>query len=981
MCLADGTPVAVLTVTVCGECGADAVAPEVAGWLNLLTGQFTAGSPPVGTRACAGQPQQFEVGQWCDLDAEGAPIAPVLVEYEYDDDGRLVGVRMLTPGGDPYTVTGTLGICPGPVSDVEYLVLCDVQQDGTVVEFLRALASNGDDTSTARDTTLDGSAPYTPTGAVGVCQPTESRHCETTTLCDVPLNATLEPIFMAANQGGSRSGTLPSGVGWTVNGGTGSVPNWWTVAFFPSPTIGPLPVSFTRPVSVEWSARVGRITNGVGVIVMPPGTELVSLAPVHVWDAVTRTLSPAASAGQVSATSPVSRFRHRGPVTALTFASDGATGAFHASQRAVGDFLVTPVTVPLLRTVCRDSDGAVISRTDTTLAGAPYTVVGTVGVCQSPEPCPSTVETLRLCDLNPIVDPDPETGLRCAVPFLRHLVHDCTGALAETRDTELDGITPYAPVQITDCGSAVPALAELLWPQTGIAENPAGVSGQDFIYTVTNPQTDEVAEVRLHASSTAGGACGAYDPAAPVFNNPTTYTLTLDAAAQEMSTFRLDLLDFDTFEGVTNLNPVPSRVEGDVTWTGSTITANQSNITARLYYDRPPATLSYRYGNTGGGTACSAVAFQGMTLIPDGCCGCDTSLPDAGLDVETALLCLLDSDGDALRTVRVDRLYDNQSGDLVQERLLDPTTGDVVTPPAGATLGLCPGAAGPGTAPTSDVELLPMCVVNTAGGGLVQRILAELIYDAETGDRAAVRYVDPLTWGPVALPGGTRIALCPPDEEEPGPDAEVLALCDTAGNTTTPFLRHLIYTAGSPLPTVVDTGLDGVTPYTPAGTVGLCPAADPCPAQVIEKCRCDDADGDGTGEVDYVELLRVDCDGVVTSLGTYLADLSGPYTTVSPVPCPTDGAPAGTAVQARRIDVAPGASWSAAGTPLLQAVTATAYDGPAEITTADGTSILREGESASWAVARDGDATLAGPLTIRALSGTVAVAFTTAVAL
>ncbi|MFE3378706.1 hypothetical protein [Streptomyces anulatus] len=1546
LCLADGTPIAVLSVTACGDCGTEAAAPEISGWLNLLTGQFTAGPPPAGAEACAGTPQQFEVGQWCDLDPEGEPIAPVLVEYEYDDGGQLIGVRTLTPGGDPYTVTGTLGICPGPVDDVEYLVLCDVQADGTVTEFLRALTPNGDDTSTARDTTLDGSAPYT--------------------------------------------------------------------------------------------------------------------------------------------------------------------------------------------------------------------AVGTVGVCQPPEPCPSTVDVLQLCDLNPTVAPDPETGLRCAVPFLRHLVHDCAGALADTRDTELDGITPYSPVQITDCGSGVPALAELLWPQTGITEDPAGVVRQDFIYTVTNPQTDEVAEIRLHASSLAGGACGAYNPAAPVFNNPTTYTLSLSAEAQEMSTFRLDLIDFDTFEGITSLNPVPSRVEGDVTWTGSTIRANQNNVTAHVFFDRPPATISYRYGNTGGGTACSAVAFQGMTLIPDGCCGCDAAEPcrdtsstllcdtsaadiitvfdpanrpnadgwevvsftgarpdagpeapmpyparygtpygypalgaradqyggygggswagydaapvrwvlrkqftapedgvaiaqsvgfrgdggarvringiDAGMygqwnqpatsgtaeipvtagpnvveievrdvnginnvvgrldvalpktvqfmrrqtvdcetgavvsttdttldgepyevtgevgqctpatecceqpppearvDVETQLLCLRDTaSGEVLGQVLLERVYDDQTGDLVEQRVTDPTTGAPVEIPAGAELGRCPtpdritrqicvaasgsaefltnaanatsgqdtdwswspsltgpwhpmyrvapnpvwtatdtapnqarwvaphsnrtvcppagqtappvpgtwytraswmlpvdvdpatirisasilnadnrvvqwrlnegpwqpvtggtlanppwafpptavpggragqndvivqvlesqpavscpspneagmilhvaatydheprawtqvmedgrvyyldetgarqdallpgdrivpcggggegaccppeprmdvesdvlcirtaageitdqvlvervyddqtgartvqrltdpttgeqvmlpdgadlvlcqepacpvafstecvgvvtrteasydntsliggqpgqcgsvqgpggqfpcqptgpltitswvvdgeetisegggrafngGPCGPGTATTPgmhlswaqaltnldptgatwsvksepacaffvgsvggtrtvygsmtvqdaagqqwilgpaqaceevqytkvytqecdgsvsvswldadgaeatappgdrvpcgtgcgsgggrgldvevlelcdvqadgtlvqflrhltygsagqvtivvdtaldafapytpsgtvrrcpqdgrDVELLPMCVIDNASGSVIQRVLAEAVYDAGSGDRTGVRYVDPRTWGPVALPGGTHLDVCPQD---PAPDAEVLHLCDRDGDTDpVGFLRHLVYTGDATAPTVLDTTLDGTTPYTVAGTVGACDS--PCRPHVVEACRWDDTDGDGIGDVRYVELVSVDgCTGALTPVGTYLPDMTGPYEPTAPVDDgPVTGAPAARGVQAHRVLLAAGASWDAATVPLLQSVTVVAH-GTGQVTTVDGPSALAAGESIGWSVARDSDAALTGPLTVSAVDGPVAVAWTRSVAL
>lgn len=282
---------------------------------------------------------------------------------------------------------------------------------------------------------------------------------------------------------------------------------------------------------------------------------------------------------------------------------------------------------PFLRDYRRDENGAIVGHTDYTLDGAAYTpAAGTVGVCSpAVEPCASTVQVLRLCDLNPDVTPDDQ-GRRCAVAFLRHLVHDCAGVLVETRDTTMDGVTAYTPVEVVDCGAGgLPAQVELQWPQTGIAEDPAFTTRQDYIYTITNPDTGDTAEVHLHTSSIASTACagGVYDPSAPVFNNPTVYTLTLDAVAQQMTTFRLDFLDLDPWEGITQLTPPPDRVEGDVTWSGSTVSANAANTVASLYWDNPPAQISYRQGNTGGGLACSVVSFQGTTLKGEGCCGCD----------------------------------------------------------------------------------------------------------------------------------------------------------------------------------------------------------------------------------------------------------------------------------------------------------------------------------------------------------------------
>ncbi|MFD9422301.1 MULTISPECIES: hypothetical protein [unclassified Streptomyces] len=1396
LCLADGTPIAVLAVTACADCGTDAAAPEVSGWLNLLTGTFAAGPPPVGSEACVGQPQQFEVGQWCDLDAAGEVIAPVLVEYEYDDTGQLIGVRTLTPAGDPYAVVGTLGICPGAVNDVEYVVLCDTGTDGTVTEFLRQLTPTGDGTSSTSDTLLDGTTAYTPVGRVGTCGgslvpcgtgtggtpgvsgpivsgneelssvalsrpispatehevpgmgalitggtwhlpatkcgvstsgqdhglgalrlpavprplcdagtvtvtirlnyaqegpdagqastgalflmyhqpdgsavqagghafpqntpagssgtrevtatipadrlavgqvyavvsaetwqksfnvaakckawtfsewsaefaydvtgcpdlpppplaqlvkvcptdpipvtvepgkdtevavlcnndedgtvtqflrayqvdsesgqvgvvadtlldgttpfeplgrvgvcPQPSRVCESHLLCDVA------PLPVQVPAGGGTTGTLPNGVTYTRAGGTWMLGQPWWLMNQATQTW-----TFDTLVSVQWGVQIRR---NIDCLVLPEGTEVVALAPVHTYNAASRTLCTTAASNNTS----VSTFRHPS-TTELTFNGPGVAPFL---GRMIGLVDVAPPTIPFLRTTCRDSEGDVLDVTDTTLDGTTaYTSTGTVGVCHPPEaePCASTVETLRLCDLDPTVEPGDD-GRRCAVPFLRHLVHDCAGTLAETRDTAMDGTTPYTPVEVVDCGSGgVPALRELVWPQSGIAEDPAGTVQHDFIYTVTNPETGEAAQVRLHASSPASGACGAYNPASPVFNNPTTYTLTLSSAAQEMTTFRLDLLDFDTFEGVTGLNPLPSRVEGDVTWTGSTIRANVSNTTAYVYWDAPPPTIAYRYGNTGGGNACSAVRFQGTTLLPDGCCGCgdgtepcrdtsstllcDTAAQEAqtvfdpssrpgadgwqvvsytGVDPAVPAESALPYDaphpagspafmgarsdlyagagpgwpgydiaphrwilrkvfeapedgvavvtsagfrGDGGARVRVNGIDAGMYGqwnqpattgtaqmpvtagpnvveievrdgagsnwvqgrlDIVMTRTVEFLRRQVTDCETGAVLsttdttldgepyevtgevGQCTPAAECCEQPPPelrvDVEADVMCI-RDAGGDVTGQVLVERLYDDQSGDRTAQRLTDPTTGNAVELPAGAELVLC---QEPAYPDVEALQLCDTVGEADpVPFLRHLVYTGEATAPTVLDTLLDGTTPYTVAGAVGACDS--PCRAHVVEACRWDDTDGDGVGDVRYVELVSVDgCTGVLTPVGTYLPDMTGPYEPVAPVDDgPVAGAPAARGVQAHRVLLPAGASWDAATVPLLQSVAVVAH-GTGQVTTVDGPSALAAGESIGWSVARDSDAGLTGPLTVSAIDGPVAVAWTRSVTL
>ncbi|AIV35615.1 hypothetical protein [Streptomyces sp. CCM_MD2014] len=282
-------------------------------------------------------------------------------------------------------------------------------------------------------------------------------------------------------------------------------------------------------------------------------------------------------------------------------------------------------SVPFLRDYARDESGAVVGHTDYTLDGDPYTPSGTVGVCgpqtEPVEPCASTVTVLRLCDLNPDAPPDDE-GKRCAIPFLRHLVHDCTGALAETRDTTTDGTTPYTPVEAVDCGSGgVPAMVEVPWEVVDIQPDPASPVGRGLIYTLSpidDPAT--VGTVTVTTTATANTACPGTPPSYN-FRNPCTYTFTPDQALQDAATYvRCDLIDFDTFEPVTGLNPPPSRLGGTAYWDGTTIRPTESNGTGEMYYDGPPASWSYRVGNTGGGNSCSSLSFAAVSLRPEGCC-------------------------------------------------------------------------------------------------------------------------------------------------------------------------------------------------------------------------------------------------------------------------------------------------------------------------------------------------------------------------
>ena len=108
---------------------------------------------------------------------------------------------------------------------------------------------------------------------------------------------------------------------------------------------------------------------------------------------------------------------------------------------------------------------------------------------------------------------------------------------------------------------------------------------------------------------------------------------------------------------------------------------------------------SYRVDNsTGQITGYADTMLNGRTpYTPSGEVGtCATSVngsdtePVDRLDVETEVLCVLNTDGDRVREVRVERVYDDQTGELVEQRIMDPTTDEPYTLADGETLGLCP---------------------------------------------------------------------------------------------------------------------------------------------------------------------------------------------------------------------------------------------------------------------------------------------------
>jgi hypothetical protein len=316
-------------------------------------------------------------------------------------------------GTTPYLVQGTIGVC-GPSADTTRQIIercgCDdVNGDGSLINRYTELwtASDSGSAPVLIGTYLDGdfTQPYVPVNPIDCPAEADCLKCETQQLCDVG-----GPDHVDFPVGGPRNGTLANGVTWSTDGGGHpDGPDFWAIGLFPAPALGPVTFTFNKPVTLEFSGRVGRSYTGSanvtgsaqdGSLVMPPGTRLLSLAPLHHWDPATLTLTPLPGADS-SFGQPVSRFAVDDPLTVAAWDTNGVT-AGRTGLRWFGDITVTPAPVPFLRTNCRDCDGVSQAPVDTALDGiTPYLVAGTAtsGPCDVDERAScQDCETLILCD-------------------------------------------------------------------------------------------------------------------------------------------------------------------------------------------------------------------------------------------------------------------------------------------------------------------------------------------------------------------------------------------------------------------------------------------------------------------------------------------------------------------------------------------------------------------------------------------------------
>ncbi|MGW2766240.1 hypothetical protein [Streptomyces sp. NPDC001275] len=749
LCLADGTPIAVVVTRDCdGTVTRD-------GWLNLTTGAYSAGDPPAGTIACGDSRSISVTGTFCDIDpTSGDVLGLVLVEYSYAADGSIDAVRLVDAvAGQTYTPQGEVTTCPAGVEQPErdLVQLCDTAADGTVTAFVRDYARDENGQITGHtDYLLDGT-PYTPTGTVGRCVD-QCRDCETVILCDTNANP------RATISGTAASGTLPNGVTWAATGPSAFPPGrqsdgaaWWGTAVLPNPSVPLTRWTFNQPVTVDFSvAMVYSDGTGAGknTVQLPLGAVPLSLPSGYTYDQSTGILRADATLTGCTLNTPTraasARFRVTG-VSSFTLQYLG-TRTLNTPCRRFGNWEFGALDVSLggqfLRTVCRDCTGAVTSTTDTLLDGnTPYTPTGLVGVCQpsaedaEPEPCRDTSNTL-LCDTTTteaitVFDPATVSGPDGweVVSFTGNQPgYGPTGAMpyAVYQGTNNNGQTSYGARPDLNAGpTSMPwpgyDNAPVRWiirksfqaPQDGTATLTATGFRADGGGRVRINGTDMGLYSQWGQPGVGGGG------QAPVTAGPNVIEIEVrDDWGFNWVTGRLDIvmtqtvqfmrrqtMDCETGDVIathdTTLSGEPYTVTGEVgacqpvteccpqqnTETLALCdTAGDGTVTAFLRH------LTHAEG--GGITAVVDTLLDGATTYtPTGDVGvCDAAEPppETRFDVETALLCIRDQASGAITgQVIAERAYDDQTGDLIEQRLTD-LAGDPYTLPAGAELTKCP---------------------------------------------------------------------------------------------------------------------------------------------------------------------------------------------------------------------------------------------------------------------------------------------------
>jgi hypothetical protein len=162
-----------------------------------------------------------------------------------------------------------------------------------------------------------------------------------------------------------------------------------------------------------------------------------------------------------------------------------------------------------------------------------------------------------------------------------------------------------------------------------------------------------------------------------------------------------------------------------------------------------------------------------------------------------------------------------------------------------------------------DTEVFTLCDDN---GPFLRRV----IYATDGTPQSAT---DTLLDGITAYVTVGTVTVCQPTDEL---DTEVFTLCDDNG----PFLRRIVYAVTGLPSTVVDTLLDGITPYATVGTVGSCEPPVGLDTELLTLC-------DDNGP--FLRRIVYGPDGLPQTITDTLLDAVTPYVVVGVAgPCEPD---------------------------------------------------------------------------------------------
>ncbi|MFF3665465.1 hypothetical protein [Microtetraspora malaysiensis] len=182
----------------------------------------------------------------------------------------------------------------------------------------------------------------------------------------------------------------------------------------------------------------------------------------------------------------------------------------------------------------------------------------------------------------------------------------------------------------------------------------------------------------------------------------------------------------------------------------------------------------------------------------------------------------------------------------------------------------------------------------------------------------------------------------------PGVDAEFEILCDIDANgDATAFMRRLSVDPSGAV-VLLDTELDGTTPYAPTGTVGVCPSS-VADHEVVELCDVDA----GGAVTQFLRRLTIDQAGQVTVVDTEL-DGTTPYAPTGDVGlCATPELPNPEVDATIQRQTGAGAVAITAG---ARSVTIVVYTGAPTVAIGGGAAVpILPGTSLSWGVDRGGN--------------------------